>query len=193
MSKEQMIHAAAMEIMRDVGVKIYNTKAIDILKKNGIKVEDKTAYFTEEQVMHWVSMAPDSFTIHARNPKYNMEVGGDHVYPAATYGCAFIDDWDGNRRQGTMDDYIKCLKLIQEEDSYSINGGIMIQPGNVPEETASLEMFYATLLYSDKSIMLPTGLKNEMELMMEAACDRKAEDDDTDQYGFTTCFGCKDA
>ncbi len=171
MSKEQMIHAAAMEIMRDVGVKIYNTKAIDILKKNGIKVEDKTAYFTEEQVMHWVSMAPDSFTIHARNPKYNMEVGGDHVYPAATYGCAFIDDWDGNRRQGTMDDYIKCLKLIQEEDSYSINGGIMIQPGNVPEETASLEMFYATLLYSDKSIMLPTGLKNEMELMMEAACE----------------------
>lgn len=30
-------------------------------------------------------------------------------------------------------------------------------------------MFCATLLHSDKAIMLPTGFKKEMELMMEAA------------------------
>lgn len=32
-------------------------------------------------------------------------------------------------------------------------------------------MFYATLMYSDKAIMLPTGFKNEMELIFEAACE----------------------
>lgn len=51
MSREQMIHDAAMEIMRDVGVNIHNEKAIEIYRANGIKVEGNTAYFTEEQVM----------------------------------------------------------------------------------------------------------------------------------------------
>lgn len=171
MSREQMIHDAAMEIMRDVGVNIHNKKAIEIYRANGIKVEGNTAYFTEEQVMHWVKMAPESFTIHARNPKYNMVVGGEHTNPAPTYGCAFIDDWEGKRRRGTMEDYIKCLKLVHAEDSYSINGGIMIQPGNIPEEAGAIQMFYATLLYSDKAIMLPTGFKDEMALMLEAGCE----------------------
>lgn len=171
MSREQMIHDAAMEIMRDVGVNIHNKKAIEIYRANGIKVEGNTAYFTEEQVMHWVKMAPESFSIHARNPKYNMVVGGEHTNPAPTYGCAFIDDWEGKRRRGTMEDYIKCLKLVHAEDSYSINGGIMIQPGDIPEEAGAIQMFYATLLHSDKAIMLPTGFKDEMALMLEAGCE----------------------
>lgn len=171
MSREQMIHDAAMEIMREVGVKIHNEKAREILKKNGIQVEGDIACFTEEQVMHWVKMAPESFTIYARNPKYNMYMGGDQVNPAATYGCAFIDDKDGTRRRGTMADYIKCLKLIHANEDYNINGGIIVQPADVPEETAAMEMFYATLEYSDKAIMLPTGFKKEMEAILEASAE----------------------
>lgn len=165
-----MIHKAAMEIMQEVGVNIHNEKAAEIFKKNGIRMEGNTAYFTEEQVMHWVKKAPESFTLYARNPRYDTVIGDGHINPAPTYGCAFIDDWEGNRRRGSMEDYVKCLKLVQAEDSYSINGGIMIQPADVPEESAALWMFYAALMHSDKAIMLPTGFKDEMELMMEAAC-----------------------
>lgn len=168
--KIQMIHQATMEIMQDVGVRIHNERAIQIFKDNGIRVEGNIAYFTEEQVIEWVKKAPESFTLYARNPKYDTVIGGDHINPAPTYGCAFIDDRDGNRRSGTMEDYVKCLKLIHAEDSYTINGGIMIQPSDVPEDSAALNMFYAALRYSDKAIMLPTGMKEEMELIMEASC-----------------------
>lgn len=171
MSREQMIHDAAMEIMGEVGVKIHNQKALEIYKENGIKVEGNIAYFTEEQVMHWVNMAPESVTIYARNPKYDMVLGKSQVNPAPTYGCAFIDDRDGRRRRGTMDDYVKCLKLVYANEDYNINGGIMIQPSDVPEENAAIAMFYATLLFSDKAIMLPTGMRHEMELIFEAGCE----------------------
>ena len=171
MSREQMIHEAAMKIMETVGVRIHNEKSIEIYKKNGIRVEGNIAYFTEEQVMHWVKMAPESFTIYARNPKYDTFIGGDRVNPAPTYGCAFIDDWEGNRRRGTMEDYLKCLKLFEAEDSYTVNGGIAIQPGEIHQETAALEMFYATVTHSEKAILLPTGYKEEMELIMKAACE----------------------
>lgn len=171
MSREEMIHKAAMEIMEEVGVDFHNTKALAILKSNGIRTEGSTAYFTEDQVMHWIKMAPKSFTLYARNPKYNVFLGGDTVNPAPTYGCAFIDDWEGNRRPGTMEDYVKSLKLVQAEELYSINGGILIQPGDAPEERAAVEMFYAALTHSDKAIMLPTGFKNEMELILRAGCE----------------------
>lgn len=171
MSREQMIHDAAMEIMRDVGVRIHNEKAIEIFRNNGIRVEGNIAFFTEEEVMRWVKMAPESFTLYARNPKYNTVIGGSHINPAPTYGCAFIDDWEGQRRRGSMEDYIKCLKLVEAEDNYKINGGIMIQPGEINQETAAIQMFCATLLYSEKVIMLPTGYKNEMEVIMDMSCE----------------------
>ncbi len=157
MQREQMIHDAAMEIMREVGVKIHNEKAIEIYRANGIKVEGDIAYFTEEQVMHWVKIAPESFTLYARNPKHNVIIGGEHVNPAPVYGCAFIDDWEGNRRSGTIEDYVKCAKLVQASDVYDIDGGIMIQPSEGSEATAAARMFYATLTHSDKVLMLSTG------------------------------------
>ena len=104
MSREQMIHNAAMEVLNEVGVKIHNKKACEIYRENGIRVENDTVFFTEEQVMHWVKMAPSEFTLYGRNPKYDMVIGGDHVNPAPTYGCAFIDDWEGNRRRGSIQD-----------------------------------------------------------------------------------------
>ena len=59
MSREQMIHDAAMEIMRDVGVRIHNPKAVEIFRENGIRVEDNTVYFTEEQVTGAASAAEE--------------------------------------------------------------------------------------------------------------------------------------
>ncbi len=170
-SREQMIHEAAMEIMRDTGVQFHNEKALNILKEHGIKVEGNTAFFTEEQVLQWTRLAPETFKLYARNPEHDVIMGGDVVNCAPTYGCAFMDDWDGNRNPGTIEDAVKCLKLVQAEENYDINGGIIVQPSDIPQENASVAMFYADLMTSDKVILLPTGYKEEMEVMLEASCE----------------------
>lgn len=170
MSKEQMIHDAAMEILRDVGVRFHNEEAIRILRSNGIRVEGETAYFTEEQVMHWVKMAPSSFTLYARNPQYNMILGTEETYPSPTYGCAFMAERDGTQRPGTIADYVKCVKLVQANPDYHINGGILVQPCEVDESTAPMDMFYAALTHSDKVMLLPTGSRQAMEAIMQACC-----------------------
>lgn len=170
MSKEQLIHNAAMEILRSVGVRFHNEQALHILRENGIRIEGETAFFTEEQVMHWVKMAPSSFTLYARNPRYNMAMGKGQVNPSPTYGCAFIAERDGTQRPGTMEDYVKCVKLVQANADYSINGGILVQPSDAPEDTAPVSMFYAALTHSDKVMLLSTGRKEAMEAVMEAGC-----------------------
>ena len=40
MSREQMIHNAALEVLNEVGVKIHNKKACEIYRENGIRVEN---------------------------------------------------------------------------------------------------------------------------------------------------------
>lgn len=171
MTKERLIHEAAMEILGDVGIKFHNDEALSILQENGIKVEDQIAYFSEDQVMHWVKQAPASFRLHARNPRYDVVIGEGQVNPSPAYGCAFIAERDGSRRLGTLADYVKCVKLIHACDVYQINGGIMIQPGDVPSETAPIDMFYTTLLHSDKAILISTGEKKVMTAIMEAGCE----------------------
>ena len=171
MSKEQLIHDAAMEILRDVGVKFHNEEAVRILQGNGIRVTGNIAHFTEEQVMNWVKMAPSSFTIHARNPLYNTEVGGDRTNLSPAYGCAFIAERDGTQRPGTLRDYIQCAKLIHANADYTINGGTMIQPGDVPDITAPIDMFYAALLHSDKAMLVSAGAEPVMEALMKAGCE----------------------
>lgn len=170
MSKEQLIHDAAMKILHEVGIKFHNEEARGILIAHGIRVEDDIAFFTEDQVMHWVKMAPSSFTLYARNPKHNMQIGGDCVHPSPTYGCAFIAERDGTQRPGTMEDYVKALKLVDASEVYDINGGILVQPSDIPEDTAPLSMLYATLTHSDKAILLSTGKKETVEAMMEVGC-----------------------
>ena len=169
-SREQMIHEATMQIMAEVGVMFDNDRAIEILKENGIKVEGNVAYFTEEQVMKYVDMAPEQFTIYARNPKYDVTLGDGTTNHAPAYGCAFLDDWDGNRTSGGMAEYMKALKLVEAEDSYKINGGILIQPRDVPEEHGAELMYYAMLTHTEKALLLPTGYIEEMQHIMDASC-----------------------
>ncbi|MBQ9067735.1 MAG: trimethylamine methyltransferase family protein [Eggerthellaceae bacterium] len=165
-TREQIIHEAAMKVMEEAGVAIHNEKALQILADNGIRTEGSVAFFTEEQVMEWVGKAPETFTLYARNPKHDVIMGGGVTNAAPSYGCAFVDDWDGNRRSGTIEDSIRAIKLVQAEDNYDINGGIIVQPGDVPQDYASIAMLYADLMCSDKVILLPTGYKEEMEVML---------------------------
>ena len=37
--EEQAIHNATLEVLHDIGIRIRNAKALDILKKNGIKTD----------------------------------------------------------------------------------------------------------------------------------------------------------
>ncbi len=171
-SREQLIHEACMKIMSEVGIYFDNPKAVGILKENGIKVnDDNVAYFTEDQVKKYIDMAPSQFTVHAPDPKNNVVMGDGSSNPAPDYGSAFVDDWDGNRRPSTWEDYVKATKLCEAEPGIKFTGGIVAQPNNVDQEFATIAMFYSLITHSEKAMLMPTGYKEEMETMLKACCE----------------------
>ena len=171
MSTEQLIHNAAMKIMNNIGIEIHNKEALQVYKDHGIRTEGNIVFFTEDQVWEWVKKAPSEFTVYARNPKYNIHVGGNNVNVAPSYGCAFIQDRDGTVRRGTLNDYVTFARAVHGLEEYSINGGITISPADTDELTANVSMFYATLLNSDKAMLIGTGTQESMKAILEAGCE----------------------
>lgn len=169
-SQEQLIHEASLRILARTGMRFEHPKAIEVLKANGIDVDDEgIARFTEEQIMYWVSKAPHAFTLFARNPKYNLYIGGDVMNLAPGYGCPFIVEPDGSKRKPTIDDFAKFAKLYHQQESFHCNGGIIVQPEDMPIDNATLLMFYLTYLISDKALLTGTADKDQVEAMMDMA------------------------
>ncbi len=164
----QKLHEATMKILATTGMKYHHPEAIEILKKNGINVDDEgVARFTEEQVLYWIRKAPGTFTLYARNPEHNITVGGDHVNYAPGYGASLIAEKDGSKRTAHLDDYIKFAKLFQQNPAFHVNGGCMVDPDDIPLDDATLLMFYTAYTYSDKVMQVRSGTREQMETLMQ--------------------------
>ncbi len=169
MNKIEEIYNHSLNLLSDVGIKLKHLEVLDILAENDIKIDEETAFFTREQVENWISKAPESFTLYARNPAYNIVIGTQHQYFMAGYGCAAIYDKDGMARDSLLSDYIRFARLVHQCGHFSINGGILAQPNDVPAETSHLVMLYAAMITSDKCLMGIPGNENQMTQIMEMA------------------------
>lgn len=163
----RQIHEASMQVLETTGMKFHHPEVIDLLQQKGIKVCDQTAFFTREQISQWVGKAPSSFTLYARNPQYDMVVGGDKVECCPGSGSPAISDSDGLKRPATINDYVKFLKLYQQSDLYKVNGGFLVQPGDLSGKNDIAVMLYAALMYSDKGIITGTGTAEEVQVLMD--------------------------
>ncbi|MEL7563425.1 MAG: trimethylamine methyltransferase family protein [Dehalobacterium sp.] len=161
------IHNASMHLLAKCGIKILHPKVLKILKKNDIKVNGETAYFTEEQLMSWVKKAPSSFNLYARNPKYNITFGGEKVEFGPGYGAPSIIEENGVSRPALVGDYVNFIKLYHQSPHHNINGGVAVQPTDIPQTKSRPIMAYLTMVYSDKCLMAGTGNLNEAHTILE--------------------------
>ncbi|HWR39075.1 MAG TPA: trimethylamine methyltransferase family protein, partial [Patescibacteria group bacterium] len=163
----QQIHLASMRILEETGMKFHHPEVVDILIKNGVRVLGQTAYFTREQIMEWIGKAPSSFTLYARNPQYDMVIGGDNTELFPATGSSLILEADGRKRPANMEDYVQLLKLYQQSEHYHGNGGFIVQPGDVTGPHSIAVLLYATLVHTDKCLVAGTGKAEEMEALIE--------------------------
>ncbi len=161
------IHKNSIKILEEIGIKLFSDTVLDILKKNNIKTDGNIAYFTEEQIMSAIKNAPSSFGVTARNEKYNMSIGGDRAYYCPGYGCTHIIDKSGLIKQALHNDYIQFLKLTESSEIFSINGGILVQPCDIPQEKSHLILMNDILKYSEKVVLSMPGTKERVQELMD--------------------------
>ncbi len=155
LTQEQMtkIHDTSMNILSSIGVAFNETESLDIFKQNGLKVDGKIVFFSEKDVRRALETAPQRFTLAARNPAQSVEVGDDDVVFVPGYGAPFMITADAQKRDATMEDYDNFCKLVQTSKYIDMNGFMMVEPSDIPPETAHLSMLLSSIVLCDKPFM----------------------------------------
>ena len=121
----------------------------------GAQVDHKTQMVRMDRglVLELVAKAPSQFRWHARNPKRDVIIGGNHINFAPNGGVVFAQDMDHGRRPGQMKDYRNFLKLVQLCNAIHVTGDQLVVPHDVPVSFRHLQRTLAAYELSDKGLM----------------------------------------
>lgn len=158
---EQKIHDASMRLLRERGVLIVDyPPALETFRANGARVDGINVHIDEETLLHFIEMAPATFTLLARNPENNLPIGGNKSVFAPVYGPPFVSDLDRGRRQATLDDFHNFVKLAYMAEEIHHSGGTVVEPNDIPQAQRHLDMLMAHITLSDKAFMGSVTHKN---------------------------------
>jgi trimethylamine--corrinoid protein Co-methyltransferase len=137
-------------ILTDVGVAFDHREAIALLRAAGQRVEGEVVFLDPEFVLEQVALAPAAFDLQARNPEHSVRLGGETMVFASVYGCPFVREGDV-RREATMDDFERLVKLSHAFPQIDTPGGVICEPGDRPLDSRHLDMTFALQTLSDKA------------------------------------------
>ena len=149
------IHEASMYIIEELGIQVNHEEALEYLEEAGADVgADNLVTADRSLIEDNVEKAPESFTLHARNPENNLDIGDGDTLRAPGYGAPNIRTFEEGRRSSTLEDYELFMKLVQEEDVINSTGYNVAEPNDVDQEVKHLEMVKRSLSMTDHPVMV---------------------------------------
>jgi len=134
-SKLDQIHGATMELFSRLGVKVWESRSLKLLKDAGAEADPKTMMvkIPEGLVKETIKKAPSEFYLYGRDPKYRLHMGARKVHFSTAGQTAKIHDLDGKIRRGTVKDAEDVAKLADYCDNLH-HVSIGTTPMDVPED-----------------------------------------------------------
>lgn len=157
MSEEglDVINEKTEELLQEVGVEFRgDDTALQLWKEAGADVNGVRVRFDRGHVKEIINRStPSEFTMHGRNPKRNIVLGGDNIIFVPAYGSPFVSDMDQGRRYGTLEDFQNLIKLAYMSPWIHHSGGTVCEPVDIPVNKRHLDMVYSHMRYSDMPFM----------------------------------------
>jgi trimethylamine---corrinoid protein Co-methyltransferase len=147
----ERIIEAAYRILAEAGLEIRSAAAREIFRKAGALVDEETQLvrlgrdIVDAQLAH----APEKFVLHARNADRDLHVGGNVVNFGPVTGAPNITDRERGRRYGDLEAFRNILKLTHTLGILHWQGGIVVEPVDVPVATRHLATYQAHIECAD--------------------------------------------
>jgi trimethylamine--corrinoid protein Co-methyltransferase len=147
----ERILAAAYRVLEEAGLEIRSAEARAVYRRaGGIVGEDtQSVRIGREIVEAHVSQAPSSFVLHARNAERHLHVGGNVVNFGPVNGAPHISDRESGRRYGDIVAFRNILKLTHSLGVLHWQGGIVVEPVDVPVPLRHLAAYQAHIEHAD--------------------------------------------
>jgi trimethylamine--corrinoid protein Co-methyltransferase len=146
------IHAAALRILDELGMKVLDPESRSLFAGAGAHVNGDTVRFDPDMVAPLCATAPEQFTLHARNPAHDLVLGGDHLAFGAVNSAPNAADLDRGRRTGNRADYRDLLRLVQSLTSIHFSPGYPVEPVDLHPSVRHLDATDDLLTLTDKAI-----------------------------------------
>lgn len=148
----EAIHDASLKVLEEIGMDFLHTEARERLKAAGADVTpgSERVRFDRGLILEMIAHAPSSFTLHARNPERNVEMGGRNLAFAQVASAPYCSDRDEGRRTGNQADYRKLLMLAQSFDIIHLTGGYPVEPTDIHASVRHLDCLSDLVKLTDK-------------------------------------------
>ena len=147
----EQILVAAFRVLAEAGLEIRSVAAREVFRREGALVDEETQMvrlgrdIVEAQLAH----VPERFVLHARNPARHLHVGDNVVNFGPVTGAPNITDLEGGRRYGDLEAFRNILKLTHALGILHWQGGIVVEPVDVPVAIRHLATYRAHIECSD--------------------------------------------
>ncbi len=148
------IHGATMDVLENVGVKIFEPSALKLVKDAGAIVDEKEkiARIPEYLVREALKKAPSRINLYGRDGKYKLKLGGYKVHFSMEGSSVFVLDLEsGERRNSTYTDLQNFFKLSDALENIH-HASITVIPRDIPEPIAHVYEIFAGFKNTTKTI-----------------------------------------
>ena len=148
----EAIHDASLTILEEMGMDFMHEEARAILKKAGADVREgsERVRFDRNMILQAIKTCPSEFTLHARNPERNVQIGGKNLVFAQVASPPNCSDLQGGRRAGNQKDFRNLVRLAQRYDVVHASGGYPVEPVDLHASIRHLDCLSDIAKLTDK-------------------------------------------
>ncbi len=187
------IHEKSIKILEEVGVKFLSDKALQVLEKNGARVDysEKLAKIPRAMVDQALTNAPRSFALGARNPEFDVAYPSAHTGYVLDGGGVFTYDYKkGERRYSTLEDCEQAFRIFEE-----MSLGSYVWPHSVPDlekthpNSSQIYLDLKALMFTSKHVQDELTDPREVPYMIEGmAAILGSEDAVRERKIYSVCY-----
>ncbi|MCP8937880.1 trimethylamine methyltransferase family protein [Alsobacter sp. SYSU M60028] len=142
---------AAYRVLEEGGLEIRSARAREVYARYGGMVDEATQIVRlgRDVVEAHLAHAPERFVLRARDPARDLHVGGNVVNFGPVAGAPHITDLEKGRRYGDIAAFRDIIKVVHRLGIVHWQGGVVVEPVDLPVPTRHLDMYLAHIECSD--------------------------------------------
>jgi len=123
----EAIYYAALTVLYETGVRVYDKEGVDIAHSGGAIVEDTTDDSSLVKIPHYVvekarKTVPSKVVITGPDRRYRMELFKNQIYYGGGSDTPYVlDAYTGERRRATYQDVKNCARVAQALPNYDFH------------------------------------------------------------------------
>ncbi|MEE9336003.1 MAG: trimethylamine methyltransferase family protein [Granulosicoccaceae bacterium] len=146
----ELIHDGSMRVLEQIGIDVLLPEAREMMVAAGATADGERVRFGRELIAELISSVPEQFTMHARNPERNFQVGKNFVNFGTVASAPNTNSIDGGRRPGNHEDFKTFMRLMQSLNILHFTSGYPVEPVDIHPSVRHLHCLSDCVTLTDK-------------------------------------------